>query len=416
MGADAYFGEAVDRIGGQPISARMARKAPIRHLDPTLLLVTLILAAYGAVMVLSVTIHSQLAADLDPNTYLKRQTVYIVVGIVLLLVMSFVDYRHFRAFAPFVYLATLIGLVLVLTPLGDSQGGAQRWINLGPFQAQPSELAKIAVIVVLAAYLAERKGELRARDIAFCCGVVAVPATLIYFEPDLGTMMVFVAMTGGLLLVGGAKLRHFVALGTLAVAAIVLILQMGLLQDYQRQRITAFLDPQPDVQSVGYNLVQAKIAIASGGMRGKGLQLDPGTPQTERTFGGLPVGPPPDQTVEPTQTALDFVPEQHTDFIFTAVGEQLGFMGSATLLGLFAFLIWRALRIAAMSKDLFGTLLATGVAALWGFQLFVNVGMTMGIMPITGIPLPFVSYGGSSLITNFVAVGLLLNVHMRRFL
>mgnify|MGYP006170375181 CR=1 FL=1 len=203
----------------------------------------------------------------------------------------------------------------------------------------------------------------------------------------------------------------------LGIAAIVVVLQMGLLQDYQLQRITAFLDPEPDVQSVGYNLVQAKIAIASGGIRGKGMELEPNAELRRSNPWGLPgVAFPEDEPVGRTQTALDFVPEQHTDFIFTAVGEQLGFMGSATLLALFAFLIWRAVRIAAMSKDMFGTLLATGVASLWAFQLFVNVGMTMGIMPITGIPLPFISYGGSSLITNYIAVGLLLNVHMRRFL
>jgi rod shape determining protein RodA len=231
-------------------------------------------------------------------------------------------------------------------------------------------------------------------------------------------MMVFVAITGALFLVGGARLRHFVTLGLLGLIGVIVVLQAGLLQDYQKERLTSFLDPQPDLQDAGYNLLQAKIAIASGGIRGTGLQLEPGDePASDRSISGLPLeGDPIDEQVSASQTTLDFVPEQHTDFVFTAVGEQLGFMGSATLLGLFAFLIWRALRIAAMSKDLFGTLLATGVAALWAFQLFVNVGMTMGIMPITGIPLPFVSYGGSSLITNFVAVGILLNVHMRRFL
>ena len=412
--ADGMFGEAVDRIGGQPISSRMARKAPIRHLDPTLLLVTLILTAYGAVMVLSVTVHRELFPGENPNTYLIRQVLFAAAGMVILFFMSFVDYRHFRALAPFIYVATVIGLVVVLTPLGEVNGGARRWINFGAFQAQPSELAKVAVIVVLAAYMAERKGDMRGLDVLFCCGAAAIPSALIYLEPDLGTMMVLVAIVGGMLLVGGAKLRHFIALGLIALVATAGVLQFGVLQDYQVQRITAFLDPQPDPQSVGYNLVQAEIAIASGGVRGRGMELEPG--EERRAFWGLPAEPAPDAPVERTQTALDFVPEQHTDFVFTAVGEQLGFMGSATLLALFAFLIWRALRIAAMSKDMFGTLLAAGVATLWTFQLFVNVGMTMGIMPITGIPLPFISYGGSSLITNYVAVGVLLNVHMRRFL
>ena len=414
--ADGLFGEAVDRIGGQPISARMARKAPIRHLDPTLLLVTLILTAYGAIVVLSVTVHRELEVGANPNLYLIRQVVFAAVGMGVLVAMSFVDYRHFRALAPFVYVATIVGLVVVLTPLGDVQGGARRWINFGAFQAQPSELAKVAVIVVLAAYLSERKGDVRAIDVLFCCVAVAIPAVLIYLEPDLGTMMVFVAFTAGLLLVGGAKIRHFLALGAIGIVAIAIVLQSGLLHDYQLQRITAFLDPEPDPQSVGYNLVQAEIAIASGGVQGKGMELEPDVERRNAAWGLAPGEAPDDAPVETTQTALDFVPEQHTDFIFTAVGEQLGFVGSATLLALFAFLIWRAVRIAALSKDMFGTLLATGVASLWAFQLFVNIGMTMGIMPITGIPLPFVSYGGSSLITNYIAVGLLLNVHMRRFL
>ena len=387
-----YFGEAVDRIGGEPISSRMARKAPIRHLDPTLLLVTLMLAAYGAVMVFSATVHRQEEAGLDPQLFVKRQIAYLIAGVVVLLVLSSFDYRHLRTFAPFVYGATILGLVLVLTPLGDVQKGASRWIDLGFFQAQPSELAKVAVIVTLAAFFAEKKGELSALDVLATIGLVVVPAVLIFLEPDLGTMMVFVALTGALLLVGGAKLRHFLVLGLIGAIGIAAIIQFDVLHDYQKERITSFLDPNPDIRSYGYNLTQSKIAIGSGGFRGKGLES------------------------ENTQTSLDFVPEQHTDFIFTAVGEQLGFLGSATLLALFAFLIWRALRIAAMSRDMFGALLATGAAALWAFQLFVNVGMTMGIMPITGIPLPFISYGGSSLITNFAAVGLLMNVHMRRFL
>lgn len=387
-----YFGEAVDRIGGEPISSRMARKAPIRHLDPTLLLVTLLLAGYGALMVFSATVHRQEAAGLDPHLFVKRQIAYLIAGVVVLLLLSSFDYRHLRTFAPFIYGATLLALILVLTPLGDVSKGAQRWIDFGFFQAQPSELAKVAVIVTLAAFFAEKKGELSGVDVIAALGLVVVPAVLIFLEPDLGTMMVFVALTGALLLVGGAKLRHFLILGLAGAIGIAAIIQFDVLQDYQKERITSFLDPNPDVRSYGYNLTQSKIAIGSGGFRGKGLES------------------------ENTQTSLDFVPEQHTDFIFTAVGEQLGFLGSATLLALFAFLIWRALRIAAMSRDMFGALLATGAAALWAFQLFVNVGMTMGIMPITGIPLPFISYGGSSLITNFAAVGLLMNVHMRRFL
>ena len=392
MGMEGIFGEAVDRIGGEPISARMARKAPIRHLDPALLLSTLCLAAYGGLMIFSASSSKLEGAGADPATYVKRQIFYAVAGVVLLLVVSFFDYRHLKALAPIIYGATLVGLLIVLTPLGSVVNGASRWIDLGFFQVQPSEIAKVAAIVAVGAYLSERKGMVELVDIAVSLGIVAVPIVLIYLEPDLGTTMVFTALIAALLLVAGAKFRHFVLLGALAVGAIFLVVQFDMLEDYQIERVTAFLDPNPDVQSEGYNLTQSKIAIGSGGMRGKGLHG------------------------ENTQTALDFVPEQHTDFIFTAVGEQLGFVGAATLLGLFAVLIWRALRIAVMSRDLFGTLIAAGIATMWAFQLFVNVGMTMGIMPITGIPLPFISFGGSSLLTNFAAVGLLLNIHMRRFL
>jgi rod shape determining protein RodA len=389
---DGIFGEAVDRIGGEPISARMARKAPIRHLDPSLLMITLMLAAYGAIMVQSTTLNNQATAGLDPNLFLKRQIAFLVAGMIALLAISFFDYRYLAGFSPVIYGVTVASLLLVLTPLGTLHSGATRWIDLGVIEAQPSELAKVAIIIVLAAFLAAKKGDLTSLDVAAAVGIVAIPSILIYRQPDLGTMMVFVALLGAALLSGGAKIRHFITLGLIGLVMVIVVLQAGLLKDYQLERLTSFLDPNPDVQDVGYNLTQSKIAIGSGGMEGKGL-------------GG-----------KNTQTSLDFVPEQHTDFIFTAVGEQLGFLGSATLLGMFAFLLWRGLRIAALSRDLFGTLLASGVVALWAFQIFVNVGMTMGIMPITGIPLPFISYGGSSLITNFVAVGLLLNIHMRRYI
>jgi rod shape determining protein RodA len=388
----AMLGEAVDRIGGEPITARMARKAPIRHIDPTLLLVTFLLGAYGAVMVFSATVHRQVEAGLDPQLFLKRQIAYLAGGLVVLIIVATFDYRHLRGFAPVVYGMAIVGLGVVLSPLGAVVKGARRWIVVGFVQIQPSELTKIAVIVAVAAFLAERKGEPSALDVVISIGLVAIPSLLIFLEPDLGTMMVMVVLLGALLLVGGARLRHFLALALIAIVAITGAVKADILHDYQLRRLEAFMDPNCNVQEECYNLRQSEIAIASGGFRGKGLES------------------------RYSQTALDFVPEQHTDFVFTAVGEQLGFMGSATLIALFAFLIWRAMRISMMSRDLFGTIVAAGIAALWAFQVFVNVGMTMGIMPITGVPLPFISYGGSSLVTNFIAVGLLLNIHMRRFL
>jgi rod shape determining protein RodA len=392
--AQGILGQAVDRIGGQPIAARMARKAPIRHLDPTLLLVTLLLSAYGAVMIYSATVADQRAAGLPEDYFLKRQLAFLIAGTIVLLVTSFFDYRHLRAFSPALYAFAFIGLILVLTPLGDTVQGAQRWINLGWFQAQPSEFMKLALIITLAAYMAERGGELFARDVALAVALFLIPAVLVFLQPDLGTMMVLVSIVFAMLLVGGGRIRHFLALACIGLVVLAVSLQAGLIRDYQVDRLTAFLDPKPDISSEGYNLVQSKIAIGSGGVRGKGFADPEGQ----------------------TQTALDYVPEQHTDFIFTAVGEQLGFMGAAALLGLFAFLLWRALRIATLSRDLFGTLIASGIAGLWAFTIFVSIGMTIGIMPITGIPLPFISYGGSSLITNYFAIGLLLNIHMRRFL
>jgi rod shape determining protein RodA len=386
------FGEAVDRIGGQPVTARMARKAPIRHLDPMLLLMTLALSAYGALMIFSSTASKQEAIGGDPSLFMKRQIIYIVAGVVALLFVSLFDYRHVRALAPVIYGVTLLALVLVLTPLGDVQYSARSWFNLGLFQIHPSEFAKLSLIVSMGAWLAERKGDVRWIDLGACLAMAVVLSGLIFIEPDLGGTMVMVGIFFVMLLVGGAKLRHFVALALIGTLAVIGALRMDFIEPYQMERITAFLDANPDVRSEGYNLTQAKIAIASGGLRGKGVRS------------------------QNTQTDLDFVPEQHTDFIFTAVGEQLGFIGGATLLGLFAILIWRALRIAALSRDVFGTLVAAGIAGMWGFQLFVNVGMTMGIMPITGLPLPFVSFGGSGLLMNFMAVGLLLNIHMWRFL
>ncbi len=388
--ADTWPG-VVDRIGRDPIAARMARRAPLRHLDPSLLFTTVALAIFGLVMVHSATAAKQQEAGLDPGSFLKRQAIYLGAGLVMLVVTASFDYRRLRTFAAPAFVVTMALLGVVLSPAGQVVAGARRWIAFGGFQIQPAEFAKVAVLVAGAAYLAERAAPLRTRDVAAVSVVVTVAATLVFLEPDLGTSSVFVAIGASLLLLGGAKLRHFVALSLVGVAAVVAAFQMELIHEYQVDRLTAFLDANPDVRTDGYNLTQSKIAIASGGMSGKGLNA------------------------ENTQTSLDFVPEQHTDFIFTAVGEQLGFLGSATLLGLFAFLIWRALRIAASAGDRFGTLVAGAIAAMWAYQLFVNVGMTMGIMPITGIPLPFISFGGSSLMTHLIAAGLLLNIHMRRF-
>jgi rod shape determining protein RodA len=323
--------------------------------------------------------------------YLKKQAVFLALGIGLAVLASSFDYRFLKVYAGILYIASLALLILVRTPLGTTVKGSQRWFQFLGFQFAPSEVTKLALIVMLAAFISElRSSERTLEDVYRATAIAAVPGALVFLQPDLGTSIVLAAILLGILIVAGTRVRH---LGVLAVTATVLVFgafQMGVIKEYQVARVTAFLDPQNDPGGANYNRLQSEIAIGSGGLTGRGYLKGP-------------------------QTNLDFVPEQHTDFIFTVVGEEFGFAGSMVLLFLFGVLIWRAFRIALLSKDPFGTYLAAGIGAMFAIQMFVNVGMTLGIMPITGIPLPFVSYGGSSLLTNGVAVGILMNVHMRRF-
>jgi rod shape determining protein RodA len=364
--------------------------APWRHLDLTLLLSTLGIAAVGVLMVYSSTRQKQETAGLDPAFYLKRQAVFLVLGVIAMAAVSLVDYRHLRDYVPFIYGGAVLLLLLVISPIGTSRRGSQAWFQIGSFQFQPSEVAKVALILGLAAVCAGARGSLDTRGLVIALGAAFVPMALIYLQPDLGTNMVFAAVVIAVLLVAGARPRHIAVLSLLGITAIALIVELGMLQDYQRDRLTAFLDPQTDTQRSSYNLRQSQIAIAAGGLAGRGL------------FQG-------------TQTNLSFVPEQHTDFIFTAVGEELGLIGGVSLIGFFAVMMWRIWRAAVLARDQFGRLVCVGVLAMLVFQIFENVGMTMGITPITGIPLPFMSYGGSAMIASFAAIGLALNVHMRRF-
>ena len=380
----------VERLGRERlVPARLSEKAPIRHLDPTLVLLSLLLAGFGALMVYSST-HARLTEDgLSPRYFLDRQVVFAVIGVVAMTALALFSYRRLKAWAWLAYGIAVILLLAVLSPAGTKVAGAQRWIAIGIFQIQPSELAKIALIIVLAALLAERKGSPVFIDVLKCIVLVAAPAFFIYAQPDLGTLLVILAILGGILLVAGTRMRLLLVLLALGIVAFFAILNLGVLDEYQEARLRTFLDPAADPQRTGYNLQQSIIAIGSGQITGRGL------------FDG-------------TQTNLRFVPEQHTDFIFTVVGEELGFLGAALFVVIFGLFVWRGVRIAMMAKDHFGTLLAAGIVSMFAFQGFVNVGMTMGISPITGIPLPFVSYGGSSLIASFLATGILLNIHMRR--
>jgi rod shape determining protein RodA len=315
------------------------------------------------------------------------------IGAGVMLVVALVDYRRYRELAPIAYGAILFGLLLVVTGLGSERKGSQAWFPVGPFQLQPSELAKIVVIVSLASVIAHFNSELDARRLALVLAVTGLPMALIMLQPDLGTTLVFVAVSMGMLLIGGAQVRHIAALTLVGIVGVGMVINSGMLEKFQQCRLTSFLETQDqecEERDASYNQEQAMTAIGSGGVVGKGLFEGP-------------------------QTRLDIVPEQHTDFIFTALGEELGFVGGATLLALLSIIAWRIWRTAQLARDPLGTLICVGVLSMFVFQVFENIGMTMGIMPITGIPLPFMSYGGSSTLTAFIAIGLVLNVHMRRF-
>ena len=350
------------------------------------------LAAFGLVMIYSATRVRLEEQGIDPTYYLQRQAMFVTLGLAVMTAVTFFDYRLYRDFAMLIYGGTVGLLLLVLSPLGAEHKGQQASFDVGSFQLQPSEFAKVALIVCLAAYVSTlREQVIDGRRMLAILGVAGLPMALIYLQPDLGTTLVFGAILLGMLLIAGARARHLVLLLLGVVAAMVLVVQLGVLKQYQLDRLTSFLDPENDTQRSAYNLDQSKTAIGSGGVIGKGL------------FKG-------------SQTNLSYVPEQRTDFIFTAVGEQLGFAGSALLLTLFSIVVWRTWRAAALARDVAGTLMCVGVISMLTFQIFENVGMTMGIMPITGIPLPLLSYGGSSTLATFAAIGLVLNVHMRRFL
>jgi rod shape determining protein RodA len=367
------------------------QRRPLRHIDPVLIVTAVALSMIGILMVYSATHQSLLAQDLDPAVYLKKQVVFLGLGAVAAILASSFDYRFLKVYAGILYVASLVLLVLVRTPLGTTVKGSQRWFQLFGFQFAPSEVAKVALIVMLAAFISElRSSDRTLEDVFRATAIAAVPGLLVFLQPDLGTSIVLAAILLGVLIVAGARVRH---LAVLAVTALLLMFgafQLHVVQDYQISRLTGWLDAEGDASGAGYNKLQSEIAIGSGGLTGRGYLKGP-------------------------QTNLDFVPEQHTDFIFTVVGEEFGFVGSTAVLVLFGVLIWRAFRIALLSKDPFGTYVAAGIGSMFALQMFVNVGMTLGIMPITGIPLPFVSYGGSSLVTNAIAVGMLLNIHMRRF-
>jgi rod shape determining protein RodA len=369
-----------------------------QHLDPILIAATLLIAGFGCLMVYTATRDQLEAAGLSPQYYLKKQAIFMVIGVVAMLVVAAIDYRRFRDWAPAIY-GLSVFLLLAVYAVGHKSKGAQAWFQFGSYQMEPSEFVKIGLIVALASYCAAAKGQLLARRVAVVLVLSAIPFVLIYKQPDLGTALVLAAVLVAVLLIGGASGRHLVLLGVIAVVLGVGVVHFGVLKSYQQARLTSFVS-SPDQPNAAllrtaaganeYNLAESKITIGDGGLTGKGIGNG-------------------------TQTNLSYVPEQRTDFIFTAVGEQVGFVGSAVLLLLFAIVMWRTWAAATLARDTVGTLICVGVLAMLVFQVFENIGMTMGIMPVAGIPLPLMSYGGSAVIATFAGLGLVLNVRMRRF-
>lgn len=374
------------------LSSRRARfeASATRNVDLVLVGAVMAIALLGLLMIYSST-RERLAFDgVDELYFVKRQAIFIVLGLCVMAAVMAVDYRKLRDFSVIAYGGVVIALLAVLSPLGSDARGAQAWFQLpGGFQLQPSELAKFGIIVAVAGYCNEHRGEMDPRQLALTIGLAAVPLGLVALQPDLGTGMVIALIVVGLLTLSGVSGRNLAILGLLAVTGIWAIVNLGMLAEYQEDRLNIF--GNSDSQGSGYNQEQSELAIETGAWDGKGLYQGP-------------------------QTQGGFVPEQHTDFIFTAAGEELGFIGAGTLLGLFAVVVWRVWRTATLARDFYGMLVCMGVLAMLTFQIFENIGMTMGIMPVTGIPLPFMSYGGSATITTFACIGLVSNVYMRRFI
>jgi rod shape determining protein RodA len=378
VGARPSAGAAT--LSGSALRRAVARGSPLRQLDWVLLAAVLALCTVGTLLVWSSS----------PKSYLFKQAINIVIGLILLCVVSTLEYRQLRMFAPVLYGISILGLIAALSPLGTPVNGSKSWITLpAGYQIEPSEYAKLAVIIVSATLLsqvrqAETRPRLRAVALTILCA--ALPLALILKEPDLGVTVLLLVMLVGLIALSGIRLRWLAALlggGTLAVWA---VLHLHLLKAYQAGRITSFFNPSANPRGTGYNAIQAKLAVGSGGLFGQGL-----------FHGQLISG--------------NFIPEQNTDFIFAVAGEELGFVGAIVIIGLMGILLLRALRIATRADDQFGMLVAAGIAIWFAVQTFINVGMTVGIVPVTGLPLPFVSYGGSALFADMIAIGVLMAVH-----
>jgi rod shape determining protein RodA len=358
------------------------------RIDPLLLLATLGLIAASLYTVRKATVGD---IESDPNYFVERQAIYVGAGLVLMFLLARFDYSRLREWKLGVY-GFMIAAILLVYALGFSARGSKRAIEFGFVNFQASELGKLLLVIALAGFTVDRARRLDERETTSRIVLLAlVPAMLVVAQPDLGSGLVYIAIVLAVLFIAGTKWTHFAALGGIGAVALIVVLLaaptvgVDVIKPYQVDRLTAFLNPSTDPADEGYQINQSLTAIGSGGKTGRGDQS--------------------------TQTELNFLPEHHTDFIFSVVGEEFGFVGAALVLSLFALLIWRALRILTMSKNFYGALVAGGITAMLMFQVFVNVGMTIGIMPITGIPLPLMSYGGSSVITTLMAIGILQSIY-----
>ena len=376
-----------------PRSRRSDRKRYLLGTDPVINVAVLLLTGIGILLVYAATRDWFAANNQDPEYYLKRQLLNVIIGLALAYGVTLVDYRLLRAYTPIIWGVGVLGLVLVLVPgVGSTVNGARSWISFpGGFQIQPAEIAKLTIIVGMALILAEREAGASYpsdRQVLYSLAVAAVPIILIVAQPDLGTVLIISASVLAIIAISGARLRWVIGLLVVGITGAYLAVVSGEVSQYQLNRLRSFVDPFADPQATGYQLRQARITIGSGGFFGKGIFEGP-------------------------QTNGRFVPEQQTDFIFTVAGEELGFLGSALILSLYLIILLRAFAIARRSTELFGRIVTVGVIAWFSFQIFQNIGMTMGLMPMTGVPLPFLSYGGSSMFANMIGIGLLQNVYQR---
>ncbi|MFB7506072.1 rod shape-determining protein RodA [Streptomyces broussonetiae] len=372
----------------------LARDSLTRRLDWPILLAALALSLLGSLLVFSATRNRTEINQGDPYYFLERHLLNLGIGFALMIGTLWLGHRALRNIVPILYGLSVLLALVVLTPLGATINGQRNWIVIGGFSIQPAEFLKIAIILGMAMMLSARvdagdKPHPDHRTVAQSLGLAAVPCLILLLMPDLGSVLAMVAIILGVLLASGASNRWVFGLLTVGVIGCIAIWQLHILDQYQINRFAAFANPNLDPAGVGYNTNQARIAIGSGGLTGQGL------------FHG-------------SQTTGQFVPEQQTDFVFTVAGEELGFLGAGLIIALVGVILWRACRIARDSTELYGTVVAAGIVAWFAFQAFENIGMTLGIMPVTGLPLPFVSYGGSSMFAVWVAVGLLQSIKVQR--